>query len=50
MAKNTALSEQLLSDFRYHLKIERSCSPNTVEGYVADARAFLEWYNALPRK
>lgn len=43
MAKNTALSKQLLSDFRYHLKIERSCSPNTVEGYVADAKAFLEW-------
>ena len=43
MAKNTALSKQLLSDFRYHLKIERSCSPNTVDGYVADARAFLEW-------
>ncbi len=43
MAKNTAPSKRLLSDFRYHLKIERSCSPNTVEGYVADARAFLEW-------
>lgn len=43
MAKNTAPSKQLLSDFRYHLKIERSCSPNTVEGYVADAKAFLEW-------
>lgn len=43
MAKNTALSKRLLSDFRYHLKIERSCSPNTVEGYVADVKAFLEW-------
>lgn len=43
MAKSTAPSEKLLADFRYHLKIERSCSPNTVEGYVADARDFLEW-------
>lgn len=43
MAKSTAPSEKLLSDFRYHLKIERSCSPNTVEGYVADVRDFLGW-------
>lgn len=42
MAKSTAPS-RLISDFRYHLKIERSCSPNTVEGYVADVRTFLEW-------
>ena len=43
MEKSTALSKRVLSDFRYHLKIERSCSPNTVEGYLADVRDFLEW-------
>lgn len=39
MAKNTALCK----DFAYHLKIERSLSPNTVAGYVADVRDFLGW-------
>lgn len=39
MAKNTALCK----DFAYHLKIERSLSPNTVASYVADVRDFLGW-------
>lgn len=43
MARNTAPSSSLLSSFEYHLKIERSNSPNTVAAYVADVRDFLRW-------
>ena len=37
------MDTNILKDYRYYLKIERSLSPNTVGAYFRDVTAFLDW-------
>lgn len=37
------MSDALLSDYSYWLKVERAMSPNTVASYCGDVEAFFQW-------
>ncbi|MBR1538237.1 MAG: site-specific integrase, partial [Bacteroidales bacterium] len=42
MRSHADIYETTLLDFRAHLKLERSMSPNTIAGYSSDVRKFFE--------
>ncbi len=43
-------TETILKDYRYYLNVERGMSPNTVNSYCRDVKAFLEKSTEAPTK
>ena len=43
-----AVTERLIKDYAYYLKIERQMSPNTVSSYTSDVREFFGSLSASP--
>ncbi|MGM9736557.1 MAG: site-specific tyrosine recombinase XerD [Candidatus Cryptobacteroides sp.] len=37
------MNDRLLEDYRYHLRMERAMSPNTVASYCSDVEKFMQW-------
>ena len=42
------LTQKILSDYSYYLKIERAMSPNTVEAYTSDLEGFFNYVGVEP--
>ncbi len=40
---NNILANQLLSDFKLYLEIERNLSFHTVKAYISDLKSFIDW-------